>query len=109
VVGTYAGTPSEKDAPGIVERIRAAQPDVLFVAYGAPKQDLWIARHGAAAGVPAMMGVGGSLDFIVGAQKRAPEWMRRINLEWLYRLITQPWRWRRQLALPKFVWAVVRG
>ncbi len=109
VVGTYAGTPSEKDAPGIVERIRAAQPDVLFVAYGAPRQDLWIAKHGAAAGVPAMMGVGGSLDFIVGAQKRAPEWMRRINLEWLYRLITQPWRWRRQLALPKFVWAVVRG
>ena len=55
-----------------------------------------------------MMGVGGSLDFIVGVQKRAPDWVRRVNLEWLYRLITQPWRWRRQLALPRFVWAVLR-
>jgi N-acetylglucosaminyldiphosphoundecaprenol N-acetyl-beta-D-mannosaminyltransferase len=107
VVGAYGGTPSAADAPDIIARIRAAQPDILFVAYGAPKQDLWIAKHAAALQVPAMMGVGGSLDFIVGAQKRAPEWMRRINLEWLYRLITQPWRWRRQLALPRFVWAVI--
>jgi N-acetylglucosaminyldiphosphoundecaprenol N-acetyl-beta-D-mannosaminyltransferase len=109
VVGSYAGTPSDADAPGIVARIRAAQPDVLFVAYGAPKQDIWIARHKQELAVPAMVGVGGSLDFIVGAQKRAPGWMRRVNLEWFYRLITQPWRWRRQLALPKFVWAVIRG
>ncbi len=108
VVGTYAGSPWEADAPEIVERLRTIRPDVLFVAYGAPKQDFWIARYGAAAGVPAMMGVGGSLDFIAGVQKRAPRWVRRINLEWLYRLITQPWRWRRQLALPRFVWAVMR-
>ncbi len=108
VVGAYGGAPSDADAPGIIARIRAAQPDILFVAYGAPKQDLWIAKHADALQVPAMMGVGGSLDFIVGAQKRAPQWIRRINLEWLYRLITQPWRWRRQLALPKFVWAVIR-
>lgn len=107
VAGCYAGTPSDADAPGIVARIRAARPDVLFVAYGAPKQDLWIARHKQELLAPAMMGVGGSLDFIVGAQRRAPAWIRRMNLEWLYRLITQPWRWRRQLALPKFVWAVI--
>jgi N-acetylglucosaminyldiphosphoundecaprenol N-acetyl-beta-D-mannosaminyltransferase len=108
VAGAYGGTPSDAEAPDIITRIRAAQPDILFVAYGAPKQDLWIAKHGAQTGAPVMMGVGGSLDFIVGAQKRAPKWVRRINLEWLYRLITQPWRWRRQLALPKFVWAVIR-
>jgi N-acetylglucosaminyldiphosphoundecaprenol N-acetyl-beta-D-mannosaminyltransferase len=54
------------------------------------------------------MGIGGSLDFIVGTQKRAPHWMQRLGLEWLYRLIREPWRWRRQLALPKFVWAVLR-
>lgn len=107
VVGTYAGSAKDEDAPEILSRIHAAQPDVLFVAYGNPKQDLWIAKHGAAAGAPAMMGVGGSLDFLVGVQKRAPRWVRRINLEWLYRLITQPWRWRRQMALPRFVWAVM--
>ena len=107
VVGAYAGSPADADAPEIIERIGAARPDVLFVAYGAPKQDFWIARHGAATGVPAMMGVGGSLDFLAGVQKRAPRWVQRINLEWLYRLIAQPSRWRRQLALPRFVWAVL--
>ena len=55
-----------------------------------------------------MMGVGGSFDFIAGVQKRAPRWVQRLNLEWLYRLATQPWRWRRQLDLPRFVWAVLR-
>lgn len=109
VVGSYAGSPADADAPAIIARIRAARPDILFVAYGAPRQDLWIAKHQQELQVPAMMGVGGSLDFVVGAQKRAPAWVRRVNLEWLYRLITQPWRWRRQLALPKFVWAVWRG
>ena len=108
VAGAFAGTPSDADAPAIVAQICAARPDILFVAYGAPKQDLWIARHAVELQVPVMMGVGGSLDFIVGAQKRAPAWMRRVNLEWLYRLIAEPWRWRRQLALPKFVWAVLR-
>lgn len=108
VVGTFAGTPSDEDASEIVSRIRAAGPDVLFVAYGAPRQDLWIARHGPALQVPAMMGVGGSLDFVAGVQRRAPRLVRRLNLEWLYRLVTQPWRWRRQLALPRFVRAVLR-
>jgi N-acetylglucosaminyldiphosphoundecaprenol N-acetyl-beta-D-mannosaminyltransferase len=107
VVGSYAGSPSDAEAPGIIARVRASQPDVLFVAYGAPKQDLWIAMHGAATGAPALMGVGGSLDFLAGVQKRAPRWVQRLNLEWLYRLISQPWRWRRQLALPRFVWAVM--
>ena len=72
MVGAYAGSPADADAAEIIGRIRAARPDVLFVAYGAPKQDLWIAKHRAAPGVPVMMGVGGSLDFIVGVQKRAP-------------------------------------
>ena len=108
VAGAYSGSPADADAPEIIARIRAVHPDVLFVAYGAPKQDLWIARHAADLGVPAMMGVGGSLDFLVGAQKRAPKWLRQLNLEWLYRLIVQPWRWRRQMALPRFVLAVMK-
>ncbi|HEY4722486.1 MAG TPA: WecB/TagA/CpsF family glycosyltransferase, partial [Anaerolineae bacterium] len=60
-------------------------------------------RTGAAVGV----GIGGSLDHIVGKQKRAPKWVQRLWLEWLYRLIREPRRWRRQLALPKFVWQVL--
>jgi N-acetylglucosaminyldiphosphoundecaprenol N-acetyl-beta-D-mannosaminyltransferase len=108
IVGTYPGSPAESEAPEIIARVHSADPDVLFVAYGAPKQDVWIARHATSLGVPLMMGVGGSLDFVVGAQKRAPKWLQRLNLEWLYRLIIQPWRWRRQLALPRFVLAVMK-
>ncbi len=102
VVGTYPGSPAEEEAPEIIRRVRAAEPDMLFVAYGAPAQDLWIARHREALGVPVMMGVGGAFDFIAGVAKRAPLWMRRMGLEWLHRLIHQPWRWRRMLALPHF-------
>ena len=108
IAGVYAGSPADRDAPDIVQRVIAAQPDVLLVAYGAPAQDLWIARHGAELGVPVMMGVGGAFDHIVGVQRRAPAWVQRVHLEWLFRLVTQPWRWRRQLALPRFVWAVLR-
>lgn len=108
VAGVYPGSPADAEAPEIIARIRAARPHILLVAYGAPRQDLWIAKHRAALDVPVMMGVGGSLDFIAGVQQRAPAWVQRLNLEWLHRLITQPWRWRRQLDLPRFVWAVLR-
>lgn len=108
VVGTFAGSPADEQAADIVARIRQVHPDVLFVAYGAPAQDLWIARHRNRLAVPVMMGVGGAFDHIAGVQRRAPRWVQRIHLEWLFRLITQPWRWRRQVALPRFVWAVVR-
>ena len=108
IVGTHAGSPADADAAEIIGRIRAARPDVLFVAYGAPNQDLWIARHRDALAVPVMMGVGGAFDHLTGIRKRAPAWVQRLSLEWLYRLATQPWRWRRQLALPRFVWAVYR-
>ncbi len=108
IVGVYAGSPSQHEASAILQRVAAAAPDVLFVAYGAPAQDLWIARHKNELGVPVMMGVGGAFDHIVGVQRRAPRWLQRMHLEWLFRLVTQPWRWRRQLALPRFVWAVWR-
>jgi N-acetylglucosaminyldiphosphoundecaprenol N-acetyl-beta-D-mannosaminyltransferase len=108
IVGAYAGSPRPEDEAEIAARIRSSGANVLLVAYGAPKQDKWIARNLERAGVAVAMGIGGSLDFIVGTQQRAPQWMRRVGLEWLYRLIREPWRWRRQLALPKFVWAVLR-
>jgi N-acetylglucosaminyldiphosphoundecaprenol N-acetyl-beta-D-mannosaminyltransferase len=107
VVGTYPGSPGDEEAPEIIGRVRAARPDMLFVAYGAPVQDLWIARHRDALAVPVMMGVGGAFDFIAGVMPRAPAWVRQVGLEWLHRLIHQPWRWRRMLALPHFALRVV--
>lgn len=78
--------------PGVLEEIRDARPDILCVALGHPKQERWIARHRAALGVPVLIGVGGTLDFLVGAKRRAPQWMRRAGLEWAHRVATEPRR-----------------
>lgn len=109
IAGTYAGSPDPKEEEEIIEMIRAARPHLLLVAYGAPQQDLWIHRHLGRLGVPVAMGVGGAFDFISGKAKRAPRWMQRWGLEWLHRLLHEPWRWRRMLALPKFAWLVIRS
>jgi len=98
--------PEEEDT--IVSKVTAAAPDFLFVAYGAPRQDIWIRRNLARLNVPVCVGIGGTLDFVAGVAKRAPRWMRQVGLEWLHRLIHQPWRWRRMLVLPKFAWLVLR-
>ncbi|HTP08770.1 MAG TPA: WecB/TagA/CpsF family glycosyltransferase [Anaerolineae bacterium] len=109
IVGTYAGSPRPEDETDITARIRSSEANVLLVAYGAPKQDKWIARNIERTGVAVAIGIGGSLDFIVGTQQRAPQWMQRLGLEWFYRLVREPWRWRRQLALPQFVWRILRS
>jgi N-acetylglucosaminyldiphosphoundecaprenol N-acetyl-beta-D-mannosaminyltransferase len=108
IAGTHAGSPAREEEDEIVGLIQGAQPDILFVAYGAPQQDKWIARNLERLGVPVAMGVGGAFDFISGRAKRAPYWLQRLGLEWLHRLYREPWRWHRMLALPKFVWLVVR-
>ncbi|MFC2029534.1 WecB/TagA/CpsF family glycosyltransferase [Chloroflexota bacterium] len=108
VAGTHSGSPRPEDEADVIARVRADSPDLLFVAYGVPAEETWIARNRERLGVPVMIGVGGSFDFIAGVAKRAPAWMRRAGLEWLYRLFSQPWRWRRQLALPRFAWLVLR-
>lgn len=107
IVGSYSGSPRMEENAAIVQRIRAQNPDILFVAFGAPAQDLWIARNLEALRVPVCIGVGGSFDYIAGVRPLAPQWMRKIGLEWFHRLVTQPWRWRRMLALPLFVWHVL--
>ncbi|MFO7698528.1 MAG: WecB/TagA/CpsF family glycosyltransferase [Anaerolineae bacterium] len=107
IVGTNSGSPRPEDDEASSALIAAARPVVLLVAYGAPAQDLWIARNQPHLRVPVAVGVGGSFDFIAGVQKRAPAWMRRHGIEWLYRLIRQPSRWRRMLALPAFAWRVL--
>lgn len=108
IAGTYAGSPSPDEEDAIVARINASGANVLLVAYGAPQQDLWIARNRERLNVCVAMGVGGTFDFIAGVVPRAPVWMRKVALEWLYRLYKQPWRWRRMLRLPRFIGAVVR-
>jgi len=107
IAGTYAGSPAPEEEERIIQRVVKVRPDFLFVAYGAPHQDLWIHRNLAQLGVPVCMGVGGAFDFIAGIVPRAPLWMRRRGLEWLYRLWRQPWRWRRMLALPHFAYRVL--
>jgi N-acetylglucosaminyldiphosphoundecaprenol N-acetyl-beta-D-mannosaminyltransferase len=103
VTGTYAGSPDPASDEAIVGRINDSGATLLFVAYGAPKQDKWIDRNRTAlTTVRAAIGVGGSLDFITGRAVRAPRWMQDAGLEWLHRLYKEPWRWRRMLALPRF-------
>jgi N-acetylglucosaminyldiphosphoundecaprenol N-acetyl-beta-D-mannosaminyltransferase len=110
IAGTYSGSYQPQDDGPQVDRVRAANPDILFVAFGAPAQDLWIARNKSALGVPIIIGVGGSFDYVAGHKKRAPSWMRTAGLDWLFRLVTQPWRWRRMLVLPRFaVLALIRS
>ncbi|MFC5861887.1 WecB/TagA/CpsF family glycosyltransferase [Acidicapsa dinghuensis] len=75
-----------------LERIRAAKPDILLVAFGNPKQEKWIRMHSRRLGVPVSIGIGGSMDILIGAVKRAPSWMRRSGLEWLGRTIQEPGR-----------------
>jgi exopolysaccharide biosynthesis WecB/TagA/CpsF family protein len=110
IVGTYSGSPAPDDEDAIVERINHAQVDILFVAYGAPEQDKWIARNLPRLNVRMAMGVGGALDFVAGIIPRAPIRWQRLGLEWLYRLYLQPWRIKRMLRLPQFVLTVwLRG
>ena len=108
VAGVYAGSPRASEEDDIIRTIRAVSPDLLLVAYGVPAEEKWIARNRQRLGVPVMMGVGGAFDFAAGVTKRAPGWIRRLGLEWLYRLVREPWRWRRQLALPRFLSLVAK-
>jgi N-acetylglucosaminyldiphosphoundecaprenol N-acetyl-beta-D-mannosaminyltransferase len=116
IAGTYEGKPNIKDVEiedikskritdikmkhadpnlKIVAKVCAAKPKILFVAYGAPKQDKFIYRYKKQLNIPIMMGVGGAYDFISGHSKRAPKFIQSIGLEWLWRLVMEPWRYKR--------------
>ena len=92
-----------------VEPNHAPTIDLLFVAFGAPKQEEWIAENLEKLPIKAAMGVGGSLDYISEEVKRAPAWIRSMGLEWLFRLVLEPWRWKRQMALLEFLWLVLKA
>ena len=101
----------DEQQPEIVERINAAKPDILFVALGNPKQELWMGRNASKLDVGAMVGIGGTFNFIAGKVKRAPKWMQKSGLEWVYRIIQEPGRlWRRYAyGLVKFSWLSLRA
>ena len=106
IIGTHHGYFNAKEEKQILAELEQLKPDVLFVALGAPKQEYWIADHVQKLGIPVAMGIGGSMDVLSGNVKRAPKWMQKMSLEWLYRLLIQPTRFKRVLALPKFMLAV---
>lgn len=108
VAGTHSGSPGAAGWLEIEATLKAARANLLFVAFGHPKQDFWIHTHRRDLPVQVAIGVGGAFDFVAGVSTRAPLWMRRFGIEWLHRLLTQPWRWRRMLKLPVFVAMVLR-
>lgn len=102
IVGTHHGYFAPEEEAAVVALVERARPDLLFVALGAPKQELFIARHRRSWSVPVAMGIGGTLDVLSGRVRRAPRWVRAMGLEWLYRFLRQPSRFPRLLALPRF-------
>ncbi|MDP9018086.1 MAG: WecB/TagA/CpsF family glycosyltransferase [Candidatus Eremiobacteraeota bacterium] len=107
VRGTHDGYFGRDAEAGIVAQIRDSGARVLFVGLGSPRQEVWLAEHLSATGCGVGIGVGGSFDVMSGNVQRAPKLWRTLGLEWLHRLVREPHRWRRQLALPYFVWLVV--
>jgi N-acetylglucosaminyldiphosphoundecaprenol N-acetyl-beta-D-mannosaminyltransferase len=108
LAGASADSPDLSNDATTTTAVRASGAQVLLLAYGAASEEAWLARNLSRSGATVGMGVGGAFDFISGRVRRAPPWMRRRGLEWLHRLSREPWRWRRMLALPRFVIRVMR-
>ncbi len=107
IVGTRNGYFTAADEPEIISQIKNSKPDILLAALGVPKQEKWLSAHKDELNIPVSIGVGGTFDVMAGVVKRAPLWMQRAKLEWLYRAMLQPSRAGRLVALPKFVWKVI--
>ena len=108
IVGARNGYFAPAESGAIAARIAASGANVLLAGLGLGKQEAWIARFGAACGVGVGLGVGGSFDVFAGNVRRAPRALQQAGLEWAYRLVSDPKRWRRQLALPQFAIAELR-
>lgn len=99
----------EDHEENIIEEVKASRADIVLVAMGFPKQEQWISSHLRLFDKGIFIGVGGTIDVLAGTVKRAPLFWRKSNLEWLYRLIKQPSRWKRMLFLPLFVLDVLKS
>ncbi|HTN42234.1 MAG TPA: WecB/TagA/CpsF family glycosyltransferase [Nitrospiria bacterium] len=108
IVGGQHGYLKEEEMPGLIDRINASKAEVLFVALGSPKQEIWMKRYLPRLNIKVCQGVGGTFDVLAGRVKRAPAVIRKVHLEWLYRLLSEPRRLVRQTALPRFAVRVLR-
>jgi N-acetylglucosaminyldiphosphoundecaprenol N-acetyl-beta-D-mannosaminyltransferase len=106
-VASHPGSADQSSDAETLAMIRAHQPQVLLVAFGAPKQELWIDRLKDQLNVAVAIGVGGAFDYLTGRVPRAPVWMRKAGFEWLHRLVSQPWRARRMIVLPAYALKVL--
>lgn len=100
--------PDSKEEKQIFTIVADYRPHIVFVAFGSPNQEKWIERHHSQFKNCVVMGVGGAFDYLSGKIPRPPVFLRKIGLEWFYRLVCQPWRWRRQLRLWEFIYLVVK-
>jgi N-acetylglucosaminyldiphosphoundecaprenol N-acetyl-beta-D-mannosaminyltransferase len=107
VSGARDGYFPQEEEDEVAAQIARSGANLVFAGLGSPRQEFWIAEHLVASGACVGIGVGGSFDVIAGNVRRAPSLWRSLNLEWLYRLLREPWRLRRQTALPKFAWLVI--
>lgn len=108
IVGIRNGYLAAGEEQQLIDTIRKEKPAILLVALGVPKQEKWLYRNLNTLQIPVCIGVGGTFDVMAGNVRRAPLWMQRANLEWLFRLLSQPYRAIRMLALPRFVCQVIR-
>jgi N-acetylglucosaminyldiphosphoundecaprenol N-acetyl-beta-D-mannosaminyltransferase len=107
IVGITDGYISPDQQKELNQTLETLQPKIIFVGLGVPRQELWIAKNRHHCPNSIWIGIGGSFDIWAGIKERAPQWMQKLNLEWLYRLYQEPWRWRRMLALPHFAWKAI--
>lgn len=107
IVGTRNGYFKQEETEEIIAQINASGADLLFVCLGAPMQERWIDANKDKLNIHVAMGIGGSLDGFSGQVQRAPEVWRKLGLEWLHRLLKEPWRFMRMMALPKFALTVL--
>ncbi len=108
IAGAHHGYFQSSEEPDLIAEIRSLRPDFLFVGMSVPRQEKWISKHLSYLESRCAMGVGGSFDVISGQLKRAPNWMRQMGVEWVYRTIQEPWRLKRIKGLPVFMWRVMR-
>lgn len=108
IAGAHHGFFASDEDAAITGQVRASGANVLLAGLGSPKQELWLAQNLAATGCSVGIGIGGTLEVLAGNVQRAPETWQKLGLEWFYRLVREPWRWRRQLALPAFLLLVLK-
>lgn len=108
VCGSHNGFFDLNNCEELVDEIKSTNPWAIFVAMGSPRQEQFIEDHFEELPCKVFMGVGGSFDIFAGTLKRAPLWMRKIGCEWVYRVVKEPWRIKRLVAIPKFLWKVLK-